>query len=296
MCVASDCNDFHNQRFGLFFGVHVNCCREIRCSKASVGQICRSRTSLAQTEETGQRVSMSGGVWCPGVACPWCVLEANHGDYRDAMHRYDKAMSSDILSDRPHSAQAAWHAMMELLIRGKANGVVPQDLEGPPQPTLGAEKSIMDTSLAIMGYHNTMASSSSNKMPRTWNWLGVDTVPPPPPPPATGGAAYNSAASSSTVAVAAFQWLVIPADRAEFQVWGGKSTKWISYDADVQKRLRTAYAAGETVVVESGGHRYRVDTRPGHLEQVRADRAAGMHNNVRKVRIQDTHDVLDAVY
>ena len=34
----------------------------------------------------GAHMAKHKGVWCLGVACPWCILQAEHGDYEQG-HR-----------------------------------------------------------------------------------------------------------------------------------------------------------------------------------------------------------------
>ena len=65
------------------------------------------------------------GVWCMGVACPWCFFQADHGDYAEAQRQYATTMARGDFQDRPHLAQAAWHAISDVIEQARRNGVDP---------------------------------------------------------------------------------------------------------------------------------------------------------------------------
>ena len=67
-----------------------------------------------------------------------------------------------------------------------------------------------------------------------------------------------------------------------------------------QEILREAYSRKDIAFVRATGsrgtHTYAVNTDPAYLTQVRDDRGATQHCNVRRVRIVDLWNQLDTVY
>ena len=76
-----------------------------------------------------------------------------------------------------------------------------------------------------------------------------------------------------------------PGFEPRFQVWGGKSTGWITYDDSVQQELLAAWRAGGSpieVTIES--NQYLISTNPQDMYQDNLGTGAPQ----RKVRIQPT--------
>ena len=88
-------------------------------------------------------------------------------------------------------------------------------------------------------------------------WAGEPVVPAPPPPPRPPSGSQGAG-----------QW----------KVWGGKATTWITYPAEVQQLLNSAWYTGETVRVTLAGNPYSINVAQGW--QNREDTYAP----VRKVR------------
>jgi len=237
-----------------------------------------------------------GNVWCLGVACPWCSLQGVHGDYADARRRFAAVMSSGELRDRPHIAWAAWHAITELIERRPVGeidapmGAVPQPADaGAVFPHAAVHPSIFSPLLT------TSSSSLHNKMkPRQpESYPGADSRQKSRQHPGSGSSHDPCAPSALHEWPQTPSW--IPADRAQFEVWG-EATKWIVYDEDAQRLLRCGYLRGEKVTVRSGDHVYEVNTDISCLQQVRADRQEASQSNMRRVRIVDTAEILETMY
>lgn len=198
-----------------------------------------------------------GNVWCLGVACPWCILEAVHGDYADARRRFAAVMSSGELRDRPHSAWAAWHAITELIEQrpcGEVEALMAEVLQpadaGAVFPHAAPHPSTLSPS-------PTTSSSSfhQNMKPRHPEWCpGADSRQVSRQHPGSGSSHDPPAPGALHEWPQTPAW--IPAHRAQFEVWGGKATKWIVYDKDAQRLLRCGYLRGEKVTVRSGDHLY----------------------------------------
>ena len=233
-----------------------------------------------------------------GVACPWCILEAEHGDYAEAQRQYATTMASGDLHDRPHLAQAAWHAISDLIEQARRNGVDPHMPSMDPPVDAQHVPALPEMSPDRFASWQSQGKSSHNKQP-------------------TGGA--SSAGSTDHVRIpicsrseaaragGAAWWshdrqqsLPIPPHRAKFEVYGGRKTGWCVYDDVAQEILREAYTRKDTAVVRVAGshgdHSYAVNTDPASLTQVRADLRGDQHGNVRKVRIVDLWDQLETAY
>ena len=242
-------------------------------------------------------MARSGGVWCMGTACPWCFLDAMHGDYSEALRNYADLLFCREMSDRPHLVNAAWHVVSDLIEQAERNGVDSglTEISQPPGATetignaavhptqVGPRPSVQDLLTSTARSRNRAAGKSAAS-----SWLGPER-----------GAASSSSTELALVSAAAASAAVvpaIPAERAQFEVWGGKSTKWIPYDTEAQSLLQVAYMSKEKVRVRSAGQLYEVNTDPSCLQQVRADRDPGTECNVRRVRIVDSAGELDAMY
>ena len=72
------------------------------------------------------RMDRPSNIWCFGAACPWCILEADHGDYSEAQRKYKEAISGSALRERPDLANAAWHAISDIVEQAQRNGIDPR--------------------------------------------------------------------------------------------------------------------------------------------------------------------------
>ena len=235
-------------------------------------------------------------VWCFGVACPWCLLEADHGDYSAAQQSYQKAVCGSSLRERPHLANAAWHAISDIVEQAQRNGIDPGIPTLYPQPSYAAE-SWPHANLAPSVIAATAAASSAE------GWLShggastSSTVPPAPPARAPREQwSGDHAARPSWKKAKKAEPAPIPPERACFQVWGGRGTKWITYEETVQTILREAYSRHARVnFVGPGGKNYEVDTHPDVMTQKRTDLHPDEQCNARTVRVVPREDDLFAV-
>ena len=239
----------------------------------------------------------SGGVRCMGTACPWCFLDAQHGDYSQVHLNYADLLNSAEIQERPHLVKAAWHAISDLIVQAERNGIDSGLSEislsawaaeaignVAVHPTLFAARPPLTPSTA--GSAKSRNKIAGKSAPSSWLTMEKE-------------AASSSSSALAVVPAAAASAAVapgIPGDRAQFEVWGGRSTKWVPYDAEAQCVLRVAYLSKQKVRVRSAGHEYEVNTDPLCLQQVRADTDPGKKGNVRRVRIVDSAGELDAMY
>lgn len=238
------------------------------------------------------------GVWCMGVACPWCFLQADHGDYAEAQRQYATKMARGDLQDRPHLAQAAWHAISDLIEQARRNGVDPHMPSMVPPVHAQHVPPLPEMWPHGFASGKTSGTSSHNKL-RTGDAASSCSTEHVSIFGPTGAEAASARVAGRSSQYRQFHW-PIPPPRAQFQAFGGKRTGWCVYDEAVQEILREAYTRWATAAVqlEHGGRRYSyaVNTDPAVLTQVRSDLRADQLGNVRKVRIVDLWGQLETVY
>ena len=238
------------------------------------------------------------GVWCMGVACPWCFFQADHGDYAEAQRQYATKMARGDLQDRPHLAQAAWHAISDLIEQARRNGVDPHMPSMVPPVHAQHVPPLPEMWLHGFDFWHTSGTSSHFKQ-RTGDAASSCSTEHVSIFRPIGAEAASARVAERSSQDRQHNW-PIPPPRAQFQAFGGKRTGWCVYDEAAQEILREAYTRKATAVVqvEHGCRRYSyaVNTDPAVLTQVRSDLRADLHSNVRKVRIVDLWGQLETVY
>ena len=230
---------------------------------------------------------------CLFPVCPWCVLRATHGDVDSAGRKAAQAMSCGPgHQGQGHCDYIVMHALKwcQELCRSQSPHAATSSSGNVQWRALTMGRQSMQLNAAPCpspwqslrhGASEASASSTQNmppppRRPRTpppWfageraaakSVWGPYAQPPPPPHPATSDASLT------------------------FQVWGGKKTRWISYEPGIQLELQQLWASGggsTEVVVE--GMRYRIDlTAADNMWQNRLDTEAP----ARKVRILNWSD------
>ena len=232
-------------------------------------------------------MSPKADIWCVGIACPWCVLDVTHGDYEEAQRSYRQSILGPSLQTRTHLANVAWHAISDIVEQAQQRGMDPKidiALEQPPHAAHNPPHCILSpqrirASAATGspgGGVRSMSFSSASA------WLGD-----PPEKKTRVQWSGDHAASASRKKAKKEEPPPIPPERACFQVWGGKATKWITYDDPTQEILREAYKRHGVATFHGacGKRHYEVNTDPDVMTQKRTDLPSDVRITTRSVRV-----------
>lgn len=246
----------------------------------------------------GNKMQKLRGVWCMGVGCPWCFLEAEHGDYVAAQRQYAAFMARNDFLDRPHLNCAAWHAISDVVEQAHRNGVYPPLVRVDPPHSAQHVLALPGTAPPRFATSQEPSSSSHCRQPTASASSGGEVE--PVRIPGDNLFATTRVRTQPWLSTGEQYSLPIPPNRARFEAYGGKKTGWCAYDDASQEILREAYTRKDIAIVRVdstyGTRSYAVNTDPAHLTQVREDLRADQHGNVRRVRIVDLWNQLDAVY
>ena len=229
---------------------------------------------------------------CLMPICPWCILKANHGDEQSATQQAEQAMACFATDARGgHGHFIVRHALKWCQeICASAAGQ-------PAASTATAEQSagvvVVPGSAGAPGVHSGGASSAASRVQQaatassasSSQWRPHTPAPLIPDPRFARGRDVGVQGPHPATAVPPPP---PPADASQtltFQVWGGRSTSWLTYEEPIQRQLRTLWATGGGEVQgDISGYTYIIRlTDVDNMEQDRVDTGAPP----RKVRIRE---------